>query len=391
MATNFSKKYLVHFWVPNLFEFKGGIQVYLSDILLAVEHSYRQNEACLKVVVIDKLDRGKPTNVFDVGCFSFMFTGQYPKVLQIFVFSLKALAIAFLNRPNLILCGHLNFSPVAHFLYRWLGIPYWILVYGVDAWNVKNRLQCQALHAAERVISISGYTRDRLVQEQNLSFDKISLLPVTFNVDRFQIKSKPICLLDRHGLEAGQPVILTVARLAGEARHKGYDQILKALPEIRRHIPDVHYVLVGKGCDKSRVEKLINALHLDDCVTLTGFVPDREICDYYNLCDVFAMPSKGEGFGIVYLEALACGKPTVGGNQDGAVDALCDGELGVLVDPDNLTEIASTLVEILQGKSSHPILYQPKVLRQSVEAIYGFEKFQANLMDLIKQSNLVAS
>ncbi|MBD1916325.1 MULTISPECIES: glycosyltransferase [Cyanophyceae] len=391
MAAGSGEKHLIHFWVPNLFEFKGGIQVYLCDILLSIEQLYNQNNFFLDIVIIDKLDVGKPVSIFDVSCFSFIFTGKFPKSLQTLVFSLKALAIAFTHRPNLILCGHLNFAPVAYFLYRLLGIPYWVWVYGVDAWNIKNSLQCRALHAAEKVISISGCTRDRLVQEQGLSLSKISLLPVTFNVNRFQIQPKPSYLLDRHCLGAGQPVILTVARLAGQARHKGYDQILRTLPEIRRKIPDVHYVLVGKGCDKSRIENLIHALQLDDCVTLAGFVPDKEICDYYNLCDVFAMPSKGEGFGIVYLESLACGKPTVGGNQDGAVDALCNGELGVLVDPDDLAEIASTLVEILQGKSPHPILYRPKVLRQRVEAIYGFEKFQANWLNLIEKSNLMSS
>ena len=110
-----------------------------------------------------------------------------------------------------------------------------------------------------------------------------------------------------------------------------------------------------------------------------GFIPDEELCDYYNLCDVFAMPSKGEGFGIVYLEALACGKPTIGGNQDGAIDALCNGELGVLVDPDNIEQIAQAIVDILQGKHPLPILYQPDLLRQKVIEIYGFDKFKERL------------
>lgn len=91
------------------------------------------------------------------------------------------------------------------------------------------------------------------------------------------------------------------------------------------------------------------------------------------------MPSKGEGFGIVYLEALACGKPTLGGNQDGAIDPLCQGELGVLVNPDDTQEIAQTLIQILQGTYPHPLLYQPEVLRQKVIERFGFEHFEQTL------------
>ncbi|PSR17665.1 glycosyltransferase [filamentous cyanobacterium CCP3] len=390
MARIFKERKIVHFWVPNLFEFKGGIQVYLCDILSAIECLHKQDKNLVDVVVLDKLDAGKPTDRFDASCFSFIFAGQFPKALQTLIFTLETLTTAFTQRPDLILCGHLNFAPVAYFLYHLLGIPYWVLVYGVDAWNIENPLRRRALQNAEKVVSISGYTRDRLIQEQNLQPDKISLLPVTFNVDKFHIQPKPIYLFNRHNLKSNQPVILTVARLADDEQYKGYDQVIRAMPLIRRKIPDIHYILVGKGSDRPRIEALINSLGLEDCITLVGFVSDAEICDYYNLCDVFVMPSKGEGFGIVYLEALACGKPTVGGNQDGAIDALCHGELGMLVDPDNVYEIAVALTEILQGKSLHPIIYQPEDLRQKVDEIYGFESFQANLQILLQNANLVA-
>jgi glycosyltransferase involved in cell wall biosynthesis len=124
---------------------------------------------------------------------------------------------------------------------------------------------------------------------------------------------------------------------------------------------------------------MVDELGLGGCVTLTGFIPDEELTAHYQLCDVFAMPSKGEGFGIVYLEALACGKPTLGGNQDGALDALCRGELGALVDPDDVQAIAHTLVEILQGTYPNPLIYQPEQLRQRVIDIYGFERFKRTL------------
>lgn len=339
-------------------------------------------------VVFDKLDKTKPRNRFNSANLSFLFSGSLPKFWQTPHFAISLVLEALLNRPSLILCGHLNFAPVALWLYRFTGVPYWIIVYGIDAWSVQNQWKVEALRAAEKIISISGYTRDRLIAEQNLSAAKISLLPVTFDASRFEISHKPSYLLERYGLKSEQPVIMTVTRLASADRYKGYDQILNALPEIRRYLPDVHYVLVGEGGDRLRIEQLITQLDLQDCVTLAGFIPDQELGDHYNLCDVFAMPSKGEGFGIVYLEALACGKPTLGGNQDGAIDALCHGELGVLVDPDDVDAIAQTLTQILQGTYPHPLLYQPAALRQAVINQYGFAHFKQTLSELLQSANL---
>jgi glycosyltransferase involved in cell wall biosynthesis len=377
----FSNQSRLSIWVPGLFEYKGGIQVYLKDCLRAVGETFPR----WAVVVFDKLDKTKPKDSFALKNVSFSFSGKIPRVLQLPHFVLNLVTGSLIARPNLILCGHLNFAPVAFWIHHLTGIPYWILVYGVDAWNVQDRWKKQALHSAEKIISISSYTGNRLIREQNLDPNRISLLPVTFDASRFQISPKPQYLLERYGLTAQQPIILTVARLERNERYKGYDQILHALQEIRHYLPDVHYILVGKGSDRPRIEQLINQLNLQDCVTLTGFIPDDEIGAHYNLCDVFAMPNKTEGFGIVYLEALACGKPTLGGNQDGAVDALCHGELGALVDPDDVSAIAQTVIQILQKTYPNPILYEPDVLRQRVIDVYGFERFKQTLSQYIEE------
>jgi glycosyltransferase involved in cell wall biosynthesis len=154
---------------------------------------------------------------------------------------------------------------------------------------------------------------------------------------------------------------------------------LRALPAVRRAIPQVHYILGGKGPDKPRIEALIQDLRLEDAATLAGYIPDHELCGFYNLCDVFAMPSKAEGFGIVFLEALACGKPVIAGNKDGSVDALMNGKLGVLVDPDNVSEIAEMLICILTKRHPLGILQNPERLRAEVIAAYGYRRFVERL------------
>ncbi|MBD2187081.1 glycosyltransferase [Pseudanabaena mucicola] len=366
----------IHVWLPDIFQFKGGIQVYSAFLIQALEqvlpdsdrHIFLKNDA-------------KATNDLNFNSQTkFNFGGQYKSsFLHTPIFAFQVLFAALIQKPDLIICGHINFSPLALDIFKLLKIPYWLIVYGLDAWDLKDQNKIKALKSAQKIISIGGYTRDRIVTEQQISNTEFSLLPVTFDASQFTIRPKLQYLLDRYQLDIDQQIILTVARLAGSDRYKGYDQIIQALPTIRQQIPNVHYLLVGKGEDRDRIEKSIKDHHLQDCVTLTGFIPDHELNDHYNLCDVFAMPSKGEGFGIVYLEALACGKPAIGGNQDGAIDALCNGELGILIDPDNIEQIAQVIVDTLQGKHPLPILYQPDLLRQKVIEIYGFDKFKERL------------
>ena len=377
----------VHIWVPNLFEFKGGIQTYLKDMIRVLNNISNFYE----FLIVDKLDKAISQNeeIKKYNKLNYRFCGSDNSIVGNFRFGLILVSQLLKSKPDLIICSHINFSPVAYIVQKIFKIPYWIIVYGVDAWAIKGILKAKALHDAQKIVSIGDYTKLKLIQEQGLIPDIVDLLPVTFDADRFYISPKKSYLLNKYELSITQPVILTVSRLDSAERYKGYDQIIKALPQIKTEVPDVHYILVGKGNDKSRIEKLIHDLNLEACVTLTGFIPDEELCDHYNLCDVFAMPSKGEGFGIVYLEALACGKPTLGGNQDGAIDALCQGELGALVDPDNIDEIAHTLVQILQGTYPHPLMYQPQALRQKVIEVYGFQAFQDKLLGLLQTTDLV--
>ncbi|AKG23968.1 glycosyltransferase [Calothrix sp. 336/3] len=374
----------LHLWFPEIFEFKGGIQVYSAFLLEALQSLFPN----FKYDVFLKHDTRYLPNFPLLTNTRFHFSGKWSINLRTLAFAAQLLGYGLWQRPSLIISSHLNFTVVAYLLKRITGIPYWAVAHGVDAWNITNPALKTALYNADNILAVSRYTRDRLLQEQDIDPGKVSILPNTFDSGRFQIAVKPKYLLQRYGLKSNQPVILTIARLASSDGYKGYDQVIQALLEIRRQIPDVHYILAGKGDDQSRIEQIISDLNLQDNVTLPGFVPDDELCDHYNLCDVFAMPSRGEGFGIVYLEALACGKPTLGGNQDGAIDALCFGELGALVDPLDVDAIAKTLMQILQGTYPNPLMYQPEALRQKVIDTFGFERFQENLAELIQNSSI---
>ncbi len=371
----------IHLWFPNIFQFKGGIQVYSAFLLEALQNIAPN----LNYDVFLKHDTRIVEEISFLPHTRFHFSGKWSAGLRTFIFVSQLLGYGLWQRPRIVISTHVNFTLAAYWLKRLTGIPYWAVAHGVDAWEINNSALQKALKSADRILAVSNYTRDRLIQEQNLNPSRISLLPNTFDVERFKIAAKPDYLLQRHNLNPEQPVILTVARLDNSERYKGYDQILKALPAIRQTVPNIHYVIVGKGSDRPRIEQLIADLDLQANVTLAGFVPDAELNDYYNLCDLFAMPSKGEGFGIVYLEALACGKPVLAGDCDGAIDALCDGELGVLLDPDNLDAIAQNLMQMIQGIHPHPLIYQPQALRQKVIDRYGFARFQNTLSQLLEK------
>ncbi len=369
------KDYKLHLWLPDIFAFKGGIQVYSAFLLQAIQNIYQEADRS----VFLKHDRDCGNNSLYLPDTNFHFAGKISLPWRTPFFAAQLIAYGIWQKPDLIITTHLNFAVAAYWLKRLRGIPYIAIAHGVEAWNITNPQQQKALLYADKILAVSNYTRERLLREQDLDPSKVSLLPNTFDSDRYQIACKPDYLLKKYNLSLEQPVILTVARLSSKEQYKGYYTIINALESIKKIIPNIHYLLAGKGDDSSSIKSCIEEKGLQDHVTLTGFIPDEELCDHYNLCDLFAMPSKAEGFGIVYLEALACGKPVLAGNRDGARDALCDGKLGALVNPDDIDEISQTIIQIIQHKYPNPLIYQPRDLRNKVIEIFGWESFKYTL------------
>ncbi len=376
---------LPHFYLifPNIFNFKGGIQVYSTFLLQALQTLYPEAQYDIFL----KYDKSSQPNAQFLPQTQYHCFGQFARFLQNILLTLKIIVMGIWQRPTLVITTHINYSIPCYWLKQITGIPYWIVAHGNEVWNLKHPLRQKALRHANKIIAVSHYTRDRLLDEQNLNPAQISILPNTFDSQRFQIAPKPPHLLKKYQLSPQQSIILTVSRLGKTAAFdKGYLQIIQALPQIRCQIPEVHYILVGKGDAQPQIEALVHQLGLEDCVTLAGFVPDNELCNYYNLCDVFALPSSIEGFGIVYLEALACGKPVLAGNQDGAVEPLENGKLGCLVKPQNVNAVAQNLISILQGSYLNPVIYQPGQLRQKTIEKFEFSQFQKTLAYLIEKS-----
>lgn len=303
--------------------------------------------------------------------------GFFAKIKFIFQFFWKA----GLGRPDVIICGHIHFSPLCYFWNLFSHQKFIIITYGVEVWNIKSRIYLKAFQKARLIIAVSLYTKEKMLSQLNCPKEKIFvLLPSSIDKEKFFIKEKPRYLAERHQL-LGSRVILTVSRLSKiEAGFKGYDRVIESLPEVLEKIPNLKYLVVGEGDDLPRVRELVKKLSLENYVIFTGRVREEELVDYYNLADVFVMPSKCEGFGIVFLEALACGIPVIAGNKDASRETLLNGRLGQLIDPDSIKEISRAIVSSLSSKIE---MKNREELRRMVFEKYGVDKFKMKVEELL--------
>lgn len=277
---------------------------------------------------------------------------------------------------NLVICGHINLLPIAYLFRFWIQAPIFLVIHGIDAWEpTRSRLTNYLARKLDAFISVSELTGQRFLRWAKLSGNKGFLLSNTIDLDRFTPGPKNPALLERYGL-AGKTVLLTGGRLAAHERYKGFDEVMELLPALAKEIPNIAYLIVGDGTDRQRLEGKTQALGVAHLVRFAGFISESEKADHYRLADVFVMPGRGEGFGIVYLEAMACGVPVVASKVDGSREAVRDGALGILVDPNDPEEIKMGIFEALK---------RPKGVVPEGLDYFSYENFERRLHRIIDQ------
>jgi len=217
------------------------------------------------------------------------------------MWSARAISCVAKERFDIVFCGHLYAVPLAHLTARLARARLWVQVHGIDAWQPKGRLHRSALGGTRLVTSVSRFTRHKLLSWAKLPPHRVRVLPNTVGSGYFSREMRRD-LVEKYALD-DKRVILTVGRLSSSERYKGHGCIIRALPEVIAQLPDAIYLIAGEGDDQQRLEQLAAESGLTGRVVFAGRVPDDQLPDYYALADVFAMPSNGEGFGIVFLEA----------------------------------------------------------------------------------------
>jgi len=243
-----------------------------------------------------------------------------------------------------------------------------------------------ALQKASRIIAISKYTAE-LVKGAGVEAARIHIVPPRIDVERF----RPVAIDDAFRKQVLGParyegkVILTVGNLVPR---KGHDIVIRALPLIKSQVSGFTYLIVGDGPYREELKQLADLVGVKDCVKFAGKVPDETLSQYYALCDLFIMASRGqenqadvEGFGLVYLEASACARPVIGGRSGGVSDAVEDGVSGLLVDPESPEDVAAAILRILGNPQLATRLGQQGFARAVNE--FGWNSFRESFLEML--------
>jgi phosphatidylinositol alpha-1,6-mannosyltransferase len=233
-----------------------------------------------------------------------------------------------------------------------------VYVHGEEAttetpYDMNGRRRRRALGLADGIVAVSRFTRDTLVERFGVPPDKIALISNGVDPEKFSVRPRRPDLVARHGL-GGKQILLTVGRLYAR---KGMDRVIESLLLLQQAFPDLVYLVVGEGPYREDLVNLASSLGVADRLILAGEVSDNELADYYALGDLFIMANRTlpdgdtEGFGLVFLEANACGVPVIAGRDGGSPDAVSDGVNGLVIDGNDPAAIAGAVQRILSDSA----------------------------------------
>ncbi len=236
-----------------------------------------------------------------------------------------------------------------------LGIPYVVYVYGADLLEFKGRrfwgdALRYILRRAHKIVAISEFTR-RVAIDCGADVQRVSIIHPSLDLARFTKEVDRRMVREQYGWQTHKTV-LSVGRLV---ERKGQDTVIRALAQVSERVPNVRYVIGGSGPYRDELVKIAHEYGVSERVEFLGFVDENELAQRYAAADVFATVSREidesgevEGFGIVFLEANACGTAVLGGRSGGVEDAIADEYSGLLVDPNDIDAVAAVLVRLLQ-------------------------------------------
>ena len=283
--------------------------------------------------------------------------------------------IVILSHLNLLLVGYLIkfFSPKTKLV---------LVAHGIEVWGRVSLSKYKMLAAIDLFLPVSSFTSEKLTSINKIPADRVKVLNNCLDpyLDRKSDPEKEKHLRTKYGFQQEDTILLTLARLKFSEQYKGYDRVIEAFALLKDTHPHIRYLIVGRydAEEKARLDKIVLKNSMEGKVFFAGFVPDEDLVAHFNIADIYIMPSSGEGFGVVFIEALFHGKPVIAGNADGSVDALANGEFGLLVNPNSLAEISKGIVSAIDKKEK--LVPNDKALKEK----FGFTKYKERLASYIQ-------
>ncbi len=257
-----------------------------------------------------------------------------------------------------------------------------LIAHGKEVWQPLPAFVIKMMNACDIILPVSRFTKEKMKELFGLKENKFTV--VNNCLDPYlpppAKESSRYTWQEKYGIDKDAIVLMTLTRLTIHEKNKGYDKILVAIQKLLPAFPALKYLFVGKydDAEKERLTELTRRLGIDGKVIFTGFVPDDELAAHYNLCDVYVMPSEKEGFGISFIEAIYYGRPVIAGNRDGTNDALLDGRLGVLIDPQSQEEITAAIEKVIRNVSA----FAPD--RELLMKHFGYEVYKERWNKLLQ-------
>lgn len=297
-------------------------------------------------------------------------------------FTMTALRAA-RRKAKLVLAAHPNLGPVVQAMRivapRMKSI---ICTHGIDVWEPLGGLRRRALRNSNLVLAPSKDTAEHVASEQGVARGRIRVLPWALDPQFEALIAAGSQSAPPREFPAGR-VILTVGRWLATERYKGMDTLITALPRLLTRWPEVQVVMVGTGDDRAWLEDLAEKNGVNRHVHFLPGLNYSELAACYAACELFALPSSGEGFGLVYLEAMACGKPVIGGAHGGAPEIIEDGVTGYLVPHGDPIQLA-TSIEALLSDPAHAKEMGARGKRRA-ENEFRFNVFAKSLKKILRE------
>jgi len=334
----------------------GGVANYVHELAVQFSRRARVHVVSRKLPGMEEFDRDLPYQItrIRVPYSAMLATPLFGRVLR------EEIRRA---PPDAILCPMwLPDGAAARWAVGGAPIPYFVAAHGTEVFKdfatlrnsvrtvLARGLKRRVFRQAEKVFPVSAYTGRAVLEETGADADRVVVVHNGVNPGIFRPTAVSPADAARYR-PGGKRLLLTVTRLY---RYKGVDRMLEALPAVTQAVPEVRYLVVGEGPDLPRLQHLAADMGLGDRVSFLGRRTVEEIVRLYNLADLFVLltreePPDVEGFGLVFLEAAACGLPSVGGRSGGIPEAVEEGRTGWLVDPQDPRAIAATVVGLLQS------------------------------------------